>query len=260
MEVPKLLYKFRAPTIQDIINLSTGNIWFSAPDRFNDPFDCAYDVVLNDFTREQCIAILAKYDERNESSVAHLSDAVLKQQIPAGLTTATADALKRVGGVSCFSEVRDNLLLWGHYADGHKGFCLEFETSKSDLFSKARQVRYQDALPRLNAELFLKDSLEPVMSLLLTKAKCWEYEREWRIFHQEGQRTYPHGRAGLAGIYFGAKMPDEQIIMIASHLWQTDTKLFRMRLDTSRFELVAEPLPEILWQDYRGGGSTGQNY
>ena len=33
-------------------------------------------------------------------------------------------------GVCCFSEKKDDILMWSHYADGHKGFCLEFITPK----------------------------------------------------------------------------------------------------------------------------------
>lgn len=32
-------------------------------------------------------------------------------------------------GVCCFSEKWDDLLMWAYYADGHKGFCLEFDTN-----------------------------------------------------------------------------------------------------------------------------------
>ena len=32
-------------------------------------------------------------------------------------------------GVACFTTELNNILMWSHYADGHKGFCLEFDTN-----------------------------------------------------------------------------------------------------------------------------------
>jgi len=35
---------------------------------------------------------------------------------------------KQTTFVTCFSEVENNLLLWSHYADKHKGACIGFNT------------------------------------------------------------------------------------------------------------------------------------
>ena len=48
-------------------------------------------------------------------------------------------ALNPVGGVSCFSAIHDNLLMWGHYAQGHQGFCLEYSTDTDSLSGKRGQ-------------------------------------------------------------------------------------------------------------------------
>jgi hypothetical protein len=49
-------------------------------------------------------------------------------------------------GVACFSAAADNLLLWAHYADGHRGFCLEFDTS-DPVFEKIQRVGYTQEWP-----------------------------------------------------------------------------------------------------------------
>ncbi len=36
--------------------------------------------------------------------------------------------------VSCFSETCDSILMWSHYADSHKGVCIEFENEDNDFF------------------------------------------------------------------------------------------------------------------------------
>ena len=29
--------------------------------------------------------------------------------------------------VACFSETKESILMWSHYADNHKGFCVEYD-------------------------------------------------------------------------------------------------------------------------------------
>ncbi len=39
--------------------------------------------------------------------------------------------------------------MWSHYADSHKGICLEFDTS-FEPFNKSRQVKYGNKIPIIN--------------------------------------------------------------------------------------------------------------
>lgn len=34
--------------------------------------------------------------------------------------------------VASFTEVSDSILMWGHYSDAHKGFCIEYDFSRGD--------------------------------------------------------------------------------------------------------------------------------
>ncbi len=36
------------------------------------------------------------------------------------------NAINDTIGILCFTEKNDNLLMWSHYANSHKGFVLEF--------------------------------------------------------------------------------------------------------------------------------------
>lgn len=242
-DVPKLLYRYRPPTIQDITSLSDAKIWFSSPARFNDPFDCAYEIAVDDVSRDECEAALTRISKGRYTaqSIAAFTDAEVIEHSKRGLSSAIAGSLSAVKGVCCFSEIPNDLLMWGHYAAGHSGFCMEFNTAKDPMFQKAKRVRYSNDLPRIGVEVF-RGEFEPVMGLLLTKSTHWQYEKEWRILHSDGNFLYGHDRAALTGIYFGAKMPPEQKLMIASLLRETDTKLYEMKVGKSRFELVAEPL------------------
>ena len=43
-------------------------------------------------------------------------------------------------GITCLSEVKDDLLMWSHYGGKYKGFCLEFD-SKYAPFTKTLKVK-----------------------------------------------------------------------------------------------------------------------
>lgn len=97
---------------------------------------------------------------------------ILQQQIASGLKGAIELGLSEVRGVSCFSEKVDDLLMWGHYAEGHRGFCLEFDTSLEKMFQLAKQVCCSNRFPAIDHAAVISGRLERVLDLVLTKAQC----------------------------------------------------------------------------------------
>lgn len=55
----------------------------------------------------------------------------------------TKKELSKTKGILCFSKTWKNPVLWGHYADKHKGICLGFEVDNSIL----GKVNYVDSRP-----------------------------------------------------------------------------------------------------------------
>lgn len=102
--------------------------------------------------------------------------------------------------VSCFSASGwDNQLMWSHYANSYSGICIEYDFSKiSEFIGFVYPVEYKTQRPNIS----LKDlgiggvitepqtsikQIEPdmtsILSYLLVKNTCWEYENEWRIIN-----------------------------------------------------------------------------
>jgi len=84
---------------------------------------------------------------------------------------------------SSLSDVR----LWSHYADGHKG--VVFEIDFSGLESRIHPVKYCEKLPSFfdrTGTTFLTRLFSNVNphDVLSCKTKHWEYEAEYRIFHE----------------------------------------------------------------------------
>ena len=245
MEKPTRLYKYESGSTHSLTNLSDSKIWFSDPRTFNDPFDCALPVDMPELTDADCVATLDALANRfGESDVARFrghSAADLKTRIARGLRTALEDGLRTVGGVSCFSEKVDDILMWGHYANGHRGFCLEFETALDDTFELARPVRYTDRFPTVDIAEVIQFRFGSVFDLMCTKATCWAYEKEWRVLHKEMGTLFGYRPCSLIGVYFGAVMPDAEQRKIGNVLLNTETKLYKMSMAPNEFRLLATP-------------------
>mgnify|MGYP003676340942 CR=1 FL=1 len=80
------------------------------------------------------------------------------------------------------SRNNTNILMWSHYADSHKGFCIGFDR-KNNYFKAAESVRYRRYRSNLNGANV--DSTTPnsiTKMVALEKAIDWAYEEEERLF------------------------------------------------------------------------------
>lgn len=145
-------------------------------------------------------------------------------------------------GVFCLSDHADDILMWSHYGDSHRGFCLEFETTTG--LGIPLDVSYSVDFPRVD---FLRDSDRRQMEAnLLTKAAVWSYEREWRILDTNegpGVRQFPPEM--LSGVVFGCKMTEED--RAAVHGWvesgPTSPKFYEAVIKEDSYSLEVLPLP-----------------
>lgn len=218
---PKKLYKYEAFTEQSLKNLKAQAIYFGSPKNFNDPYDCALTPVITPPSDSEVESIRANLlDELLLHTLAAEIPNISTQNLREMFLGISKDALKIAQenfmqrGISCFSEVNDELLMWSHYGGRYKGFCLEFETSHQP-FEKMRKVSYSTKMPLIEvATLLLKNDFEAVMDLLSTKSTSWAYEREWRVLHAVAGTTYHYPTECLTGIYFGPEISSEALEII----------------------------------------------
>jgi len=147
-------------------------------------------------------------------------------------------------GVCSFSAVGNHLLMWSHYGNHHRGFCVEYDSREGTKLRKlAHPVRYQDEAPSLAASDFAPGkSGEALDAMWLTKARCWAYEREWRVMMNEANKPY-QAPSEVVSVIFGARMPEAERIMIAHALRHRPSITFKeARLVEGRFllEVVEE--------------------
>ena len=91
-------------------------------------------------------------------------------------------------GVLSLTEEPNNILMWAHYCDCHKGFIFELDSEhpffttmkRHDPVHTIRKIIYREEIPHVkeHRDFLTNDGLD---ALLFTKDKRWQYEKEWRL-------------------------------------------------------------------------------
>ena len=212
-------------------------LYFRSVSSFNDPFDCTFQVDSSCSGAERRSYhqhLLEKYGTSHDvHNLQETLDAAEKNLGP-GMTKffdkmAQNQTIREVEqwGLYCLSAVPDNILMWAHYANAHRGFCLQFLNKQGQPFYVEPKpemrdqtlknivplrVEYSDKFPVVN---FIRNDLMTVgINTCLTKAEQWEYEREWRMVDINGPGPHKFPPQCLTGVIFGCRMPEEHQEMI----------------------------------------------
>ncbi len=252
-DVPDVLYKYR--DWDDAYHkrlLENRELYFSSIDQFNDPFDGTIPYRYNpeQLTEEN---IFLKYYEMTKREYPDWKDDKIHshcfhyQQMghfhdEKYLEDFEADTLKQINrdfGIVCLCKERDNFLLWSHYSNSHKGFCIGFD--KKLLFEDTKagfaHLQYEEDLPTL--DLF-ENVFDAFKKLIGTKSKTWKYEKEYRL-----SRTYYSRKKiilrkeTIVEIILGCKMEQAEKFKILNFVAQeyTHAKVFDMKLSKTKFEI-----------------------
>ena len=223
------LYRYRAVDSRSLENLRNNLFYFSSPATFNDPFDCKSLFTLEGSSDDDWRLFFNRSLEYNEpqfSKEQRLKK--VEQHIQNGIhrdKKIQAEEFKKLTlaanelGIVCLSQNRDNILMWSHYANKHKGFCLEFDKSILETYFRCSKVHYKQKYPTFKefVALSCKTDITELRNLFLfTKSKDWEYEKEFRLISEPDSRTdkpwkrkieYPE--ESLVGIIWGCRMTEK---------------------------------------------------
>ncbi len=144
-------------------------------------------------------------------------------------------------GVLSLTSKRDSVLMWSHYANSHKGFCLEFDTSAKP-FASARKVQYRETRHSFDVDASPE---ETATSFLLAKHKDWEYEDEWRLIAPKGRKKYQFPPYALTGVIFGSAISGADKIKVKEWIGKgrSRPRRYRAKLKRTEFALDIEPEP-----------------
>ena len=243
---PPYLYKYRSMTSAGLEEVfQQRKIYLNDATKFNDPFECRPALTFHQSSLKREILLKEMTKHRFPNVDKRTVKKLMKGKAPL-LTNPTTLRLAYEGfvktvGIYCLSEKNDDLLMWSHYSDCHRGLCLQFKTSmETPLFWEAFKVIYQDEYPIINVMDMGK--AEEFRKALLTKSTHWAYEEEWRILKMEkegGPGYYPFSPDSLSGIIFGALMSnkDKNPLIDWTEKYPTKIALYQATLNGSRYQL-----------------------
>ena len=218
-KIDKHLFSFRNFSDYSLADLANNTLSISRPIVMNDPFDTP-------------VIEWGKY-QRAQNQKPH-----------------TEQFLKSFDGYRIrsfsISEKRKhpikNLLMWAHYADGHKGFCVEYDFSsefRKQMISLNR-VHY-DTVDLSKEKLSITEAFA-------TKSKEWKYENEVRLISYNSGKdgdydtVFLDEQSSIVAIYFGLKCSDERISIIKSLLKGRGIKLYQMKAVGSAIPYKLKPV------------------
>ena len=165
-------------------------LYHSLPSDFNDPFECKPHFSLPKEAkkiRKIRQHILKNLRERghNKKEAEKLASKIMEnpERLEEIILASIQETLAQVR-ICSFTKRKENLLFWSHYADSHKGFCVEFDATKMPI-AYAYKVQYKNRYPEVIYPI-PNDATAFIPALI--KSTIWGYEEEFRIiFVPEGE-------------------------------------------------------------------------
>jgi len=181
-----------ARTLKDL------TIYCSSPGDFNDPWDCKpffNTEILNDEEEKEkhvawAVDLCRRRTPMSEPDIEAMKETLRNDPARAAaliqdLSESLEATILRQYRVYCLGPDVGNLLMWAHYADSHKGICLEFSL-RNDVMCAALPCEYLKEFPIMKA---YSNANDDALGVLLAKADPWNYEHEYRIVAQEREHA-----------------------------------------------------------------------
>lgn len=214
-------FSFRPFSMYALKDICLNEITLCNPDRFNDPFDTLFPHWIDYELNKQM------HDGEQSSTYKYLH--MLKDSIQSircrSLVLANRNNVKKL-----------NKLMWAHYADEHKGFCIKYKIDKEFFYSNLenKSVLACFKMNYIN-DTFSFDEGIRLSKALMSKCNIWRYENEFRIFLfnpeiQSDFKSLPlneHFR--MTDIYLGLRCQEDDQRMMEELLQDKPIRLHRMK-------------------------------
>ena len=202
IELPEHVYKYVTWEKEYHKKILLENeIFFPSVRKFNDPFDSTVPFRYDLGSDEQISSLYVEHISRDHPELTEnevkrvarnelrINDIRNPERVQYHINVQREFAATKFG-IFSVSTQKDNILLWSHYSNLHKGICIRFSCKKfrkfietdcvkKDLIIHWDYVDYQNEYPTLNPFEFEK--IESYTKSLLIKSKDWKYENELRF-------------------------------------------------------------------------------
>lgn len=241
-------YKFRDNITRDLDKtLSLNKLYASNRDNLNDPTEMHFD-------DSEFICFLNKH-KIHSKTVKECYESLL-------------DFSRNKCGILSLSKNVDNELLWAYYANGHKGFCIEYDIdvilesyNYGVIIKNGRleswplvykvDVDYQNSFPLFTLEVMERfrvtnDITEILRCTIGTKSKNWEKENEVRLVFNKHEFSELDYRA-IKGIYFGCRFDNSsnEISRIMDLLKGKGIRYYQMAFGHNSYTLDFKEIEDV---------------
>lgn len=227
------VYSFRNVNKYSLSDLALNSITVVSPDKMNDPFDSPFRFWSN-------VDILTESCGGDKPHIKSYSKSFNYYKIRCFVGNKT---------LSKNNGILKKMLMWSHYADGHKGFCICYKLS-SYFIKRNRNDEY--------THWFLKpiiynpaSKMKPANSketntdqLFAVKSNEWKYENEIRLIYYNPKCTDGYNRivldqeSTIDAVYFGYGCLDNNIKIIMKLLGK-NIKYYKMGYNSKNGYLLS---------------------
>lgn len=183
-----------------------------------------------------------------DSSKPEISEAIKKAR----------DVINDKYYITCFSTSADNALMWAHYSNKHKGFCIEYDLSKTkdnNFLINLHPVIYSNTRASIPPSLFdftdtnnirissSNQSTSDLLCAMLTKSDVWKYEDEWRLLlYDEIEKLHDNKFAVdcISKIVLGCQIEERYEREFTDICKNKGYHLSKMKLDDNTYTLLEE--------------------
>lgn len=276
---PPKLYRYRAYNSNNIESLRNEYIWLSSPNDFNDIFDSSVSInlldknIIHHTLRSTIKETNAEFSDSELKQLDNLVHRVIdgqklihfKKLLDSNEYTNLKQKLLQYGNsieswyqafkniktynwdifnkinckIACFAEKYDNILMWSHYADSNKGFCLEYDTTqiKKTLYPILYQKNTKflnKILKEFNDRNYNKNTIQAFC--VTTKYIGWQYEKEWRYIGDPNMEYFP---LKPTGIYLGTNITTEHYADLCELAKEKKINIKQMQPAIGKYKLKA---------------------
>lgn len=245
---PKKLYKYFSFNNYWIDNLKNGTIVFNSAYNFNDPLDSRWYLDYEYILKSRFKDVHKNTDFVNE----YITDIGKKNMIT--LYEEDLWYLHDLFRISCFSETPCSNLMWGHYADKHKGFCIEYDVEKLTNELKLLMPVVYTEKPFNASDILDMRGIDDQLAILcpaLFKSKDWAYEKEWRIvsFNRNDEKEFYNVSNAITGVFLGfntfSKDVNNEVDTLEKIANEMNIKIYRMERSYLSYDLVYSSISNI---------------
>lgn len=251
---PAFLYKYYSDSPQNLESVKNNKMWYSAPSKFNDVFDC--DITIDE--KRIFDSILKMCPSAQSVRAGSPMWLTLKGQAKQSAKTMSElfSRMRSEMGIACLSESDDSLLMWAHYANSHRGMCVEYELLEINqqlMFTPVPIIYSEDRVcfDSLNTSTIEEDTTRLFLENLTTKSPQWSYEKEWRIIRDDsacGDDWDSDKKGALLNmirprsIILGCMANPDFEKQVYTYCDKNRINLFKMERDSQKYQLIKKPL------------------